>query len=219
MRTVGTMSDNFNDETTPRTPEPPQYPTQPAGEPPASGPPPGNWVGPQADTTPPKGVERGPVDESAWVRSVYLFGACAASGVLMIVGLLMAVGSLVAVVSPDSGLRDGWDRGLVGATQVVDEGLGVFDEFERMQRQDDFDDICDGETDDSFCEDLADGLDDETSTIPVEVTDSIGLIRDEVHRQIRIGAIAKLVGGLALAVIGFLVFRFHSKQVTVYTRS
>ncbi len=210
------MSDDVNDETSPRRPAPPQAPTETAPEPPVSGPPPGTWVEPPAVTTPSKGVERGPVDESAWVRSVYLFGACAASGVLMIVGLLMAVGSLVAVVSPDSGLRDGWDRGLVGATQVVDEGLGVFDEFERMQRQDDFEDICDGETDDSFCEDLADSIDDETSTIPVEVTDSIGLIRDEVHRQIRIGAIAKLVGGLALAVIGFLVFRFHSRQVTVY---
>ncbi len=136
----------------------------------------------------------------------------------MIVGLLLAVGSLVAVVTPDSGLRDGWDRGLVGATAVVNEGLDAFDEFSQMQLEDDFDRFCDRDDDDAFCEDLADRIDDEVSVIPDELTENVGLIRDEVHRQIRVAAIAKLVGGLVLAALGFLVFRFHSKRVTVYNR-
>lgn len=204
------MTDNWNDQTAPRQPAPPQYPAQPAGgPPPAEGPPP-------ADSTPPKGTGRVPADETPWVRSVYLFGACATGGVLMIIGLLVTLGSVVAVASPDSGLRDGWDRGLVGATEVVDDGLDVFDEFSRMQLEDDFERFCDGRTDDSFCEDLADRIDDEVSTIPDELSDNIGLIRDEVHRQIRVGALARLVGGLALAVVGFLLFRFHSRQVSVY---
>ncbi len=203
------MTESWNDDqTVPRQPAPPQYATQPAG-PPAGGP-------PAADATPKKGTRRPPADESAWVRSVYLFGACATGGVLMIVGLLLAVGSLVAVVTPDSGLRDGWDRGLVGATAVVNEGLDAFDEFSQMQLEDDFDRFCDRDADDAFCEDLADRIDDEVSVIPDELTENVGLIRDEVHRQIRVSAIARLVGGLVLAVLGFFVFRFHSRQVTVY---
>lgn len=152
------------------------------------------------------------------MRSIYLFGACATGGVLMIVGLLLFAGSLVSIVSPDSGLRDGWDRGLVGATQVADEGLVVFDEFTQMQLEDDFDRLCDRGADDPFCEDLADRIEEEASAIPDELTDSIALIRNEVHRQIRVAAIAKLVAGLALAIIGFVLFRLHSRHVTVYAR-
>lgn len=203
------MTDNWNDQTVPRQPVPPQYAAQPAGAPPAGGPPP-------ADSTPPTGTCRTPADETVWVRSVYLFGACATGGILMIIGLVVTLSSLVAVATPDSALRDGWDRGLVGATEVVDDGLDIFDEFSQMQLEDDFDRFCDRDTDDSFCDDLADRIDDEVSTIPDELTDNIGLIRDEVHRQIRVGAIAQLVGGLALAVIGFLLFRFHSRQVSIY---
>jgi len=150
---------------------------------------------------------------------VYLFGACATGGVLMIAGLLLTLGSVVVAVSPDSGLRDGWDRGLVGATEVVDEGLDVLDAFERMELEDDFDRFCDGDADDQFCDDLEDRIDERSSTIPDEVADGISLIRDEVHRQIRLAAVAKLVGGLVLMIVGLLVFRFHSKQVTVYRTS
>ena len=137
----------------------------------------------------------------------------------MIVGLLLAIGSAVAVVTPDSGLRDGWDRGLVGVTEVVDEGLDAFEDFNTMQLEDEFDQFCDGETDDSFCEDLADRIDEQASAVPDELTENIGVVRDEVHRQIRVSAIAKLIGGLALAIVGLLVFRFHSKQVSVYAKS
>ena len=217
------MSDpTWNDQTVPRpTPDPtsvatPTYPPSPAS--PTVGPPAGPPDGPP-DDTPPTGVRREPVDESPWVRSVYLFGACATGGVMIIAGLLVAIGSLVSVITPDAGLRDGWDRGLVGLTEVADNGLNAFDEFSRSSSQDQYDQLCDdAESDDSFCNDLQDQLDNDESTIPVEVTDSIGLIRDEVHRQIRISAIAKLVGGLAVAAAGLLLFRFHSKQVTVYAR-
>lgn len=206
------MTDSWNDETVPRQPAPPQYPTLHPGArvPPTDAPP--------TFATAPEGNLRGPVDETAWVRSVYLFGACGTAGVLMIVGLLLALSSAVVAVSPDSGLRDGWDRGLVGVTQVVDEGLEVLEELDRAQLEEDFDRICDGDTDDAFCEDLADRIDENMSAIPDEVTDGIGIIRDEIHRQIRLTAMAKLVAGLVLIGVGLLLFRFHAKQVTVYRK-
>ncbi len=171
---------------------------------------------PPSDTA---AVSSVPADESSWVRSVYLFGACATGGIMMIAGLLVAVGSLVSVVAPDSGLRDGWDRGLVGATAIANEGLDIFDDFNRSQLEDDFDQFCDGTTDDPFCDDLEERIDTAESAIPDELSDSVFLIRDEVHRQIRYSSAAKLVGGLAVAILGLLLFRFHSKQVSVYHRS
>lgn len=180
---------------------------------------PASYDTPGAFTPTPKKSLPGPVDEAPWVRSIYLFGACATGGVMMIVGLFVAVASLIAVISPDSGLRDGWDRGLVGVTEVADQGLDVFEEFTRAQEEADFDSFCAEAIDDPFCDDLAERIEAGESVIPDEVTESIGLIRDEVHRQIRISSIAKLAGGLVLAIAGLFLFRFHSKQVTVYRRS
>ncbi|WP_420451135.1 hypothetical protein [Ilumatobacter sp.] len=159
-----------------------------------------------------------PADEATWVRSVYLFGACATGGVMMIGGILLAISSLVSVISPDAGLRDGWDRGFVGATAIAEEGVGLFEDFNRTNLEEEYELFCADSPEDAYCENLEEQIGSE-SAVPAEVIDSITIIRDEVHRQIRIASVARLVAGLAVALIGLLLFRFHSRQVTVYARS
>lgn len=155
--------------------------------------------------------------ESTWARSVYLYGVLLGSGIAAVAGIVVAAFAVVTLVNPQSGMS-GWERVLVGVPTVLDEGLDIAEEYLATQRGElpDFctDDLAEDDFDYMFCEELRASL--ESPIVPEEADQAIALVRDETLRQIRQGAIGRLVIGIVVFLAGALIFVRHKQLAALY---
>jgi hypothetical protein len=158
-------------------------------------------------------------NETNWVRSLYAYGVLLVSGLAAVGGLLLAVVSVVVLINPQSGMS-GWERVLVGVPTVLDEGIEIAESYLEEQ-QGELPEYCtadltEEDPDFEYCEFVRESM--EEPVIPAEAEDAIALVRDETLRQIRHGAIGKLVIGAVVFVLAALVFRRHRGLVSLYGR-
>lgn len=165
------------------------------------------------------GYEVSTANESTWVRSLYVYFVLLISGVAGVGGLVLAALSVVTLVNPQSGMS-GWDRVLVGVPTVLDEGLAIAEDYLSEQRGElpDFctPDLTEDDPDYFWCEDIRQELSE--PVVPEEADAAIALVRDETLRQIRQGAIGRLVVGLVVAVVGAAVFLRHKRLAALYAK-
>lgn len=158
-------------------------------------------------------------NESTWVRSLYAYVVLLVSGLAAVGGLVLAAVSVVVLINPESGMT-GWERVLVGVPTVLDEGLEIAETYLEEDRgalpEYCTEDLPEDDPDFEYCEFIRESM--EEPVIPAEAEDAIALVRDETLRQIRHGAIGKLVIGLVVFVIAALVFRRHRGLVSLYGR-
>jgi hypothetical protein len=161
-------------------------------------------------------------NESNWVRSLYVYGVCLISMLVVLVGAALTASSAVTIISPSTGLTSGWERVLVGGTSVVEEGVKIAEEYMSTQQGDmSLPEFCEGtvaEIDREYCASLAEDIATagDEPVIPVEVNDAITLVRDEVLHQVRMAAIGRLVIGVVVVALGILVFRRHRGLTALY---
>ena len=96
------------------------------------------------------------MEESSWVRSVYLYLMCVVSVALVAIGSVGAVVGVVHTIAPDLGHRDTLDRVGIGLANVPTEVVGLVEEQQNAgveefcrdvtDNDDDFDDCMDDET-------------------------------------------------------------------------
>lgn len=156
-------------------------------------------------------------NETTWVRSVYVYGVLLGSGVAAVVGVVLALVSTLVMINPESGMT-GWERVLVGVPTVLEEGVDLAETYLDDQRGavPDYctDDLTEDDPDFDYCEMLRESM--AEPVIPAEADQAIALVRDETLRQIRHGAIAKLLVGVIVFAVAALVFRRHQKLVALY---
>ena len=152
------------------------------------------------------------MEETSWVRSLYLYLMCIVSFVLVAVGSLGAIGGLVHTVAPDLGHRDTLDRVGIGVANIATKVVDVVNESQSGN-------------DESFCRDVTDNNDDFQACLDdgVVSTDSMGAIQDgisevksELQSQIRNNSIDQLIRGLLLVGLGILVFRVHGHRTELF---
>jgi hypothetical protein len=158
-------------------------------------------------------------NESTWVRSLYAYVVLLVSGLAAVGGLVLAAVSVVVLINPESGMT-GWERVLVGVPTVLDEGLEIAETYLEEDRdalpEYCTEDLPEDDPDFEYCEFIRESI--EEPVIPAEAEDAIALVRDETLRQIRHGAIGKLVIGVVVFVIAALVFVRHRRLVALYGR-
>lgn len=146
---------------------------------------------------------------------MYAYGVLMVSGVAAAAGLVLAAVSTLVVINPSSGLS-GWERVLVGAPTVLDEGLELAEAYLDDQG---LPDACTGtlpedDPDFEWCADLEAQA--AEPIVPEETDQAIALVKEETLRQVRQSAIARLVAGAVVFVIAAVVFSRHRRLVSLY---
>jgi hypothetical protein len=152
------------------------------------------------------------MEETSWVRSVYLYVMCFVSIVLIGVGAVASITGLVHTVAPDLGHRDAIDRFGIGVANIATNVVDLLDETQ----------ISDSE---EFCRDVTDNADDfdecmEDETLGDEsmaaIQDGISEVKSELRSQIRNNSIDQLIRGLLIIGVGILLFRIHGERTELF---
>ena len=150
--------------------------------------------------------------ETTWVRSVYLYAMCALAVLLVAVGAVNTVISASAVISPNLGRRDDIDRIGIGVANVADDiaelvvGLSPQDADEIREYCEDF-----------FSDDVPQCISDSDPAAQVTpVVEGIGKVKAELESQIREHALAKLIRGVLMLIVGWLLWRYHAHHTQLY---
>lgn len=177
-------------------------------------PPPGAGRGePYSPSQSPTDTSAPALAESATVRSVYLYAVLGGSWVLMVAGVVLAVTSAFHIAMPSSAHRDTLDRVSVGLSNIVTEAtLDLLDPNPSLEE------FCRFESDLEACADEYESFiaifgQDSPAEI---IRDVASTIEGEVNSQIRASGMGRLVGGVALAGFGGLVFRRHRHLAVLY---
>ena len=152
------------------------------------------------------------MQESSWVRSVYLYLMCLVSVVLVGVGSIGAISGLVHTVVPDLGHRDTLDRIGIGLSNVATNVVEVIDDSQ-------------GDSNASYCRDVTDNdrdfeacMDDQglSGDSVSEIQDGIGELKSELQSQIRQSSIDQMIRGLLIVGAGLLLFRIHGRRTELF---
>lgn len=151
------------------------------------------------------------MQETSWVRSLYLYVMCAASVVLVGLGAIGFVVGAVHTIAPDLGHRDTLDRVGIGLANVASDVLDLMNEGE-------------GGNSEAFCRDVTDNSTDFEDCMSSEGTgqevdaiqDGIGELRSELQSQIRNNSIDHMIRGLLLIGAGVLLFRIHGRRTELF---
>ncbi len=152
------------------------------------------------------------MEETSWVRSLYLYLMCIVSFVLVALGGLGVIGGLVHTVAPDLGHRDTLDRVGIGLANIATNVVDVVNESQ-------------GSGDSSYCRDVTDNDDDfqacmDDGALSTDsmgaIQDGIGEVKSELQSQIRNNSIDQLIRGLLLVGLGIVVFRVHGHRTELF---
>lgn len=152
------------------------------------------------------------MQETSWVRSVYLYLMCVVSIALIAIGALGSVTGLVHTVAPDLGHRDTLDRVGIGLSNVATNVVDLIDDAQGN----DSGDFCRDATDNS--DDFDACMDDQTlgSDSMSAIQDGISEVKSELRSQIRNSSIDQMIRGVLLLLAGVLLFRIHGKRTELF---
>ncbi len=152
------------------------------------------------------------MQETPWVRSLYLYLMCVVSIVLVGVGAVAVVVGAVHTIAPDLGHRDAIDRVGIGLANVGTEVVDLIDQTQGSDSESFCRDVTDNSTDFDDC--MADqGTTDESMAA---IRDGIGEVRSELRSQIRNSSIDHMIQGLLLIGAGVLLFRIHGRRTELF---
>ncbi len=155
------------------------------------------------------GGGRGSVQETPWVRSIYLYVMCLVGVILTAIGAVTFAVGLTHVVVPDFGQRDTVSRFGVGISRI---GEGVIDVLEQQQGDSDFcKDFYENEQDIEDCEA-------EQSSQYDAIRDGFAELEKELDRQTRNTAADGTLRGALTLVAGLLIFRIHGRRTELFPR-
>ena len=157
------------------------------------------------------------MEESSWVRSLYLYLMCVLSIGLVALGSISAATGLVHTVAPDLGHRDVIDRVGIGVANVASNVVDLLNESQS------------GDSD-SYCRDVTDNPDDFASCRSDgglggggldgdsmgAIQEGIGEVKSELRTQIRNNSIDRMIRGVLLILGGVLLFRIHGRRTELF---
>jgi hypothetical protein len=152
------------------------------------------------------------VQETPWVRSVYLYLMCVVSIVLVGIGAIGFVTGAVHTVAPDLGHRDTLDRIGIGVSNIATTVLDVVNETAQQAAEESCRDFTDTESDFQDC--MGDeGLSQDSMGA---IEDGISEVRSELRSQIRNNSVDTMIRGLLLIGAGVLLFRIHGRRTELF---
>ncbi len=155
------------------------------------------------------------MEESTWVRSMYLYLMCFVSIVLIAMGTVAVGVGIVHAIAPDLGHRDAVDRIGIGASNIADGILDIM----REQSNDSASDYCDHWQEDDYYESRSDCMRD-NSGMDAEgfgaISKGITEVRSELRGQIRNSSLNAVIRGLISVIAGLILFRLHARHTTLY---
>ena len=152
------------------------------------------------------------MEETTWVRSVYLYVVCGIALVLFLGGAVSGVLAIGNVVSPDLGHRDAIDRIGIGASNIAADIISLVEEAVTEDNEE----FCESVTfdEEAFEECLEDVGGDEMATDML--TEGVADIRSELESQIRNSAIAQLIKAALVMAVGAVLWRTHAPRTLLY---
>ncbi len=151
------------------------------------------------------------MEESSWVRSLYLYVMCVVSIALVAMGAVGFVVGAVHTAAPSLGHRDTLDRVGIGLSNVADEVLDLVAESQSEGVEEFCRDVTDNDDDFDAC------MDDESGTGEMSaISDGIGEVRSELEGQIRNSSVDRMIAGLLAIGVGFVLFRIHGRRTTLF---
>ncbi len=152
------------------------------------------------------------MEETTWVRSVYLYVVCGIALVLFLGGAVSGVLAIGNVVSPDLGHRDAIDRIGIGASNIAADIISLVEEAVTEDNEE----FCESVTfdEEAFEECLEDVGGDEMATDML--TEGVADIRSELESQIRDSAIAQLIKAALVMAVGVVLWRIHAPRTLLY---
>lgn len=131
------------------------------------------------------------MEETSWVRSIYLYAMCVVSIALVALGSVGVVVGLVHTIAPDLGHHDSIDRVGIGASNVAKHVVELLNESQA----------------------------DDQAVDPSQmntIIDGIGEVRSELQRQIRNNSVDAMIRGLLFAGVGLLLWRIHARRTALF---
>jgi hypothetical protein len=153
--------------------------------------------------------------ESTWVRSVYLYAMCAIAVLLVGIGAVTTVIAGSSAISPSLGHRDTLDRVGIGFSNVATDIVNIIADQSGFDRQA-VEDQCKSYYDDKA--DVASCVSEMDPTAQLNsIVKGIHSVRNELESQIRYSAFARIIRGLAMLIVGWLLWRFHAHRTDLYS--
>ena len=154
----------------------------------------------------------GIVQETPWVRSVYLYLMTVVSVVLVGLGTVGFIVGLVHTIAPDLGHRDTLDRVGIGLANIATEVVDIVNESSSGDSESFCRDVTDSNADFQDC--MADeGGNGESATA---IQDGISKVKSELESQIRNNSIDHMIRGLLLVGAGVLLFKIHGRRTELF---
>lgn len=151
------------------------------------------------------------MEESSWVRSLYLYVMCVVSIALVAMGAVGFVVGAVHTAAPSLGHRDTLDRVGIGLSNVGDKVLDLVAESQSGGVEEFCRDVTDNDDDFESC------MDDESGAGEMSaISDGIGEVRSELESQIRNNSIDRMIAGLLAIGVGLVLFRIHGRRTTLF---
>jgi hypothetical protein len=152
------------------------------------------------------------MEESTWVRSVYLYLVCALALLAIAFGSVAGVMGVSRIISPSLGHRDSLDRVGIGLSNVAENVIARLDQSGNTENEQYCRDVTGDEVEFQSCmADMGSG------SMPTdEVLGGIADVRSEFEHQIRGNATAQLIRGLMLVLVGLLLWRAHAHRTVLY---
>lgn len=155
------------------------------------------------------------MDETTWVRSVYLYVMCAVSVALVGLGAVGFAVGIVHAVAPDLGHRDTLDRVGIGLSNIGSDVVDLFNEGQLDSIRDYCEEITDDEDELEECieeEQSFESGGDELDSIQR----GIGSVESELRTQIRNSSVDQMIKGALMIVAGVVLFRIHGKRTELF---
>jgi hypothetical protein len=153
------------------------------------------------------------VEETSWVRTIYLYGMCGIAVALVGFGSIMAVMGLVRAVAPDLGHRDTLDRVGIGVSNIASDVIDLA--FENLQDIDAIEAFCDDVT--SSTADFDECVDQETGASQIDaIQQGVSEVSDELRSQIRSNSIDTMIRGVLLLAAGVVLWLLHGPRTSLY---
>ena len=152
------------------------------------------------------------MEETSWVRSLYLYLMCVVSFVLVALGSISAIVGVVHAAAPDLGHRDAIDRVGIGVANIATNVVDLLNESQ-------------GGSNESYCRDVTSNSDDFDACMSDSgfgadnmsaIEDGISEVKSELQSQIRNSSIDRVIRGVLLAGLGLLVFRVHGRRTRLF---
>ena len=155
------------------------------------------------------------MDETTWVRSVYLYVMCAVSVALVGLGAVGFATGVVHAVAPDLGHRDTLDRVGIGLSNIGSDVVDLFGEGQLDGIREYCEDITDDQSELEECIEEEQSFESDGEELG-SIRKGIGSVESELRSQIRNSSVDRMIKGILMVVAGVVLFRIHGKRTQLF---